>query len=316
MDIEKILNGLTLYENNTKIKKEDQNKFFEFIRHLKSSRKVRFIYRGESNLNEQYGTDTRNISLLSQYVFMIGEKSRTFLENRCEYDNIFKFIWDKFFNKVCKMNFDSDRTKAKLEQFLADNSGLNDYFSNKGNRRDFIGNNTRSDKEQKVITDYYLALLHTIGKSGNARSHFLSSSTECSVADGFKDENGIILYGWIPRKGLKDKVISYEGIGECNDLIASFKLPIYQVPIYPEQKEICLKFGWLPHFIIGFQYQDRFYINPNALKPWRTEIVYDGLDVDQSGFIEIFNTTNYECFYLFIDGNYTVIDKGCIRDDC
>lgn len=315
MDIEKILKGLTLYKNNTKIKREDKNKFFEFIRCLKSSRKVRFIYRGESNLNEHYGTDARNISLLSQYVFMIGEKSRTFLENRCEqYDNIFEFIWDKFFNKVCKMNFESDGTRTKVEQFLNDNPELRGYFSDERNRSTFIDNNKRPIKEQKVIVDYYLALLHTIGKSGNARSYFLSSSTECSVAHEFKYKNGIILYGWIPRQGLKDKVISYEGIGECNDLIASFKLPIYQVPIYPEQKEICLKFGWLPHFIIGLQYQDRFYINPNSLKLWCNEIVYNGLDVDQSCFMEIFNKTNYECFYLFVDGRYIVIGKGCVRD--
>lgn len=310
MDIVKTLKALTLYTHDTEIKDLDKDKFFEFIRHLKSSKKVRFIYRGESNLTELYGVDTSNISLLQTYLFMIGEKGRAFCQKDCSrYGNVFEFIWDKFYNKVCKLRFDSSKTREKVRQFLDENSSIKDYFSNERNRGIFLENGKKHEKEQRAVADYYLALLHTIGKSGNARNHFLSSSTDISVANDFKCKNGIILYGWVPQKGLKDKIISYEDIGKCNDMIRGLKLPVYQTPIYLKQKEICLKCGLMPHFIIGFQHEDKFYINPNTLNSWEDNIVYDGLDINQKDFMDIFMKTNYKNLYIFLDGKYIIIDS-------
>lgn len=68
----------------------------------------------------------------------------------------------------------------------------------------------------------------------------------------------------------------------------------------------------MPHFIIGFQYDNRFYINPNTLKQWNDNIVYDGLDIGQEDFNDLFNATKLEQSFIFIDGNYYVISKESV----
>ena len=155
-------------------------------------------------------------------------------------------------------------------------------------------------------------LFRSIGKSGNGESYFLSTSTKYSVADKFKGDNNIIIYGWLPKKGIKKCIINYQDVGKYSQFVKSMELPTHQEPIYPEQCEICIKCGLLPHFIIGFQYDNRFYINPNTLKQWNDNIVYVGLDIGQEDFNDLFNATKLEQSFIFIDGNYYVISKESV----
>lgn len=112
-----------------------------------------------------------------------------------------------------------------------------------------------------------------------------------------------------PRKGLKHKIIKYEDICTPNEFIKTLGLPSYDIPLYPSQKEICLKGCMFPHFIIGFQYKQNFYVNPWIFKnPWNKDIICEGLDIDQSQFTKLFNESNYNQSLMFCDGNYYILD--------
>lgn len=314
MDIEKILSKLALYNDTIIMDEDDKKRFYKFVRNLKSSRKVRFIYRGESHLNEHYNSDLSNISILCQCIFVVGEKGRMFLKEHCKTTaNIFEILWDKINKKICNLNFSSESTKEKVSKFLIKNLNFYLYFSNDNNKNTFINNIHLPNNKRIMVIDYYLSFLHTIGKSGFDNSYFLSSSENISTAENFRND-GIIFYGWVAKKGIKDKIISYEDINKKNKFIESLGLPIYENSIYPEQKEICLKAGLLPHFIIGFQHNDKFYINPNILEQWTEDIIYTGLNIDQSKFNEIIGRTQYKRTVLFCDGNYYLIDGNHIDE--
>lgn len=304
------LKKLNLYVNADIASQAEKKSFMRFIEHLKSSKRVRFVYRGESNLHEQYNSGLENIYVLSQHIFILGEKGRIFFEEKhTRYNNSFEFIWDKFSRKVCNLNFNCGNTIKHVSDFLENNKEIKQYFLDESNKTNFINLKGLPEDKRIKLSDYYLALLHTIGKSGNSRSYFLSSSRNISIAEEFKN-NGIILYGWVPKKRLKNKTIEYKNIEEHESFIKLLGLPTYNIPVYPDQKEICIKCGMLPHFILGFQHSDKFYINPSTLKPWKENILYDGLDIDQPLFMEKLKESNYKQSFIFCDGEYYVISNN------
>ena len=305
-----LLKKLNLYVDADIASQAEKKGFMQFIERLKSSKGIRFVYRGESNLNEQYNSGLENISVLSQHIFILGEKGRFFLEDKLKkYDNSFEFIWKQFSQKVCKLNFRCENTIKHVENFLENNKEIKQYFSDESNKTNFINHKDLPEDKRMKVSDYYLSLLHTIGKSGNSRSYFLSSSRNISIAEEFKD-NGIILYGWVPSQHLKDKTIEYKKMEKRKSFIKSLGLPTYNIPVYPKQKEVCLKCGLLPHFILGFQHSNKFYINPSTLNPWQENIPYDGLDIDQPFFMEKLKESNYKRSFIFCDGEYYVISNN------
>lgn len=307
------LSSLQFYIDGNAATETEKDRFVLFRQKLKSSRRVRFVYRGDSNVFEQYKIDSGNLSLLAQYIFCLGDKGRYFFRNKLvDRNSLFTLIWDKFHNKVCKLDFASNSTMKRISEFLKENPMLNNYFSDEHNKKHFEGLSQLSVAEANKVADYYLSILHTIGKSGNGESFFLSTSTNYLVADKFKGDNNIIIYGWLPKKGIKKCIIKYQDVGKYSQFVKSMELPTLQESIYPEQCEICIKCGLLPHFIIGFQYDNRFYINPNTLKQWHDNIVYDGLDIGQEDFNDLFNATKLEQSFIFIDGNYYIISKGSV----
>lgn len=308
--MENLLNSLELYKDGDEVTQTEKESFLFFIQKLKSSRRVRFVYRGDSNIFEQYNIEIGDLSLLAYYIFCLGDKGRYFLQNKLvDRNSLFPLIWEKFHNKVCKLDFTSANTIERVSMFLKENPMINNYFSDEHNKEHFEGLSRLSVAEANKVSDYYLSILHTIGKSGNGNSYFLSTSTNYLVAEKFKGDNNIIIYGWLPRKGIKSRIIKYNDVETNSRFVNSLNLPTYQVPIYPEQNEICIKCGLLPHFIIGFQYDNIFYINPNTLKQWNDKIVYEGLDIGQEDFNDLFNATKLNQSFIFIDGNYYVISK-------
>lgn len=307
-----IFKTLDFYLNCNKATKTETDDFMTFIQKLKSSRRVRFIYRGNSNIIEQYNTDTSNIALLSSQIFCLGDKGRYFFQNQLvDRNSLFSLIWEKFHSKVCKLDFASDATLERMKEFLKENPMLNNYFSDEQNKEHFESLSQLSVAEANKVADYYLCILHTIGKSGNGKSYFLSSSTNYLVADKFKGDNNVIIYGWLPKKGMKSRIIKYNDVETNSLFVKSLNLPTYKVPIYPDQNEICIKCGLLPHFIIGFQHKNRFYINPNTLNQWNDSIPYEGLIIDQKGFNDLFNATKLKQSFIFCDGCYYLIsNKG------
>ena len=305
------------YINNSKAHDLDITRFTQFVKNLKASRKVKFIYRGESNLYEYYNTNLNNIPLLCQHIFMLGEKGRILMAKQISpkiIDDVFLFIWNRLHHKVCNLDFSNQRTAKYVSHFLKKNLEIIDYFSNEQNRKQFIAFSRHPIKEQRYIADYYISLLHTIGKSGISQSYFLSSSKQLATAEYFKNKelNGILLYGWVPRKGMKETTIDYSEIKKYSRNIELLGLPTYNTPMYPDQKEICLKGGLLPHFILGFKYDKRFYINPATLQPWNDNIPSTGMKIEQENFNHLLETSNYASSFLFYDGQYYTVTKNKI----
>lgn len=238
----RILNKLDLYYNDNPASLQQKSQFMETVASLISSRKVRFIFRGDSNLFEQYNTEIGNLPLLACYVFCLGIKGRNFFQSKLvDRNSQFSLIWEKFHNKVCKLDFASDGAIKRTSQFLKENPILTNYFSDEHNKEQFENLSQLSISEANKVADYYLYLLHTIGRSGNGNSYFLSSSTDYLVAEKFKGNHSIIVYGWLPKKNLKRRIIKYSDVETNREFVESLHLPIYQHPIYPEQREICIK---------------------------------------------------------------------------
>ena len=110
-----LLKRLNLHINDDIASQIEKESFMRFIKHLKSSKRIWFIYRGESNLYEQYNSGLENISVLSQHIFMLGVKAKISMKEKLiKYDNIFEFIWNQFNLKVCKLNFGSEKTRKHV----------------------------------------------------------------------------------------------------------------------------------------------------------------------------------------------------------
>lgn len=301
--------------NDQSASQKEQQQFFSFIKSLKSSKRVRFVFRGNSNIIKYYDTDVDNIPLLSHCIFCIGDKGCYFLQKKLiDFKEIFPVIWNKFNDKVCKLNFRSEQTKQHVLHFLKCNPEIQQYFSNEQNRKSFECISDLPIEDRKKVADYYLSILHTIGKSANGKSFFLSASKNYMVADEFKGTNSIIIYGWLPKKGINNHIIKYIDVEKSSSFVKKIGLPTCNVPIYPEQREICIKCGLLPNYIIGFQHDNKFYINPNILKTqWHDNIVYDGLDIDQKNFNDLLTKSKYSQSFIYYDGDYYLISVNGVN---
>ena len=127
MSIDILLKDLTLHIGDSVASIDNKESFLALVKKLKYSRKVRFIYRGDENLHKHYNADLDNVPLLSQHIFMLGEKGNLFSTRKIEeYDNSFQFIWDKFNIKVCNLNFKSENTRQHVSEFLDNNPEIKD----------------------------------------------------------------------------------------------------------------------------------------------------------------------------------------------
>lgn len=311
----KMFKQFEFYVNDQSASQKEQQQFFSFIKSLKSSKRVRFVFRGNSNIIKYYDTDVDNIPLLSHCIFCIGDKGCYFLQKKLiDFKELFPVIWNKFNDKVCKLNFRSEQTKQHVLHFLKCNPEIQQYFSNEQNRKSFECISDLPIEDRKKVADYYLSILHTIGKSANGKSFFLSASKNYMVADEFKGTNSIIIYGWLPKKGINNHIIKYIDVEKSSSFVKKIGLPTCNVPIYPEQREICIKCGLLPNYIIGFQHDNKFYINPNILKTqWHDNIVYDGLDIDQKNFNDLLTKSKYSQSFIYYDGDYYLISVNGVN---
>ena len=78
--------------------------------------------------------------------------------------------------------------------------------------------------------------------------------------------------------------------------------PVIKSDIFPEQEEITYKCGLLPHFIIGFFYDDAFEVNPYIFESDSfLNVSQEGLPVCQAPFYERLKELNYRSTYIEID---------------
>ena len=80
--MDNILNSLELYKDGDEVTQTEKERFLFFIQKLKSSRRVRFVYRGDSNIFEQYRIESGNLPLLAHYLFCLGDKGGYFFQNK------------------------------------------------------------------------------------------------------------------------------------------------------------------------------------------------------------------------------------------
>ena len=316
-------NSKLVKENGEVLTQAELIKLWEFLNLLIGSRYSTFIMRGESNenLNAQYRFDTESPELLAQCIFMAGEKGRicwdqikyldpddTSLDN---FRSICKAL-KKDIKEGCKGN--SNRTH-KMQDFYLRNQQFCNAFELTDDLVCIYEQLSINDK--KRVNLYYLSIAHTINSHKYQKaSSFVSTTTNFRVADQFTSDATI--YGWVPRSQMQKRLKSIEFVVTENySHVKRLGLPYCETPVYPEQKEIALRCGILPHFIIGFKVGRYFYVNPaifrsmdnmeklgtfRKLCTFKRNIICNGLEVDQTNFEEFCRKTNFKRFYTF-DGN-------------
>lgn len=311
---------------------EELEKLTAFILYLNAnSTKIRVIYRGEnyeSLKNKLNLTDDEDYIRLSYFIFLIGDKGRTYrksyreeIKNKnkvysidCTEDTFFENIFLKM-RKIL-----SNSKKPEIINFNAKNDILSKYFLNTNNKIDFLNkiNAITNDKEKIKIRDYYLSLMHQIGKIGfYNNSFFTSTSFDYNKAIYFAENDSssekIIFVSWV-KYPLNNIGVSFNYLNNAKSLIKSSQLPNYNTSFFPRQKEFAVKGGLLPHYILGYIKVDKneFEINPNFFftKKSFDEILINGFDIDQSDFHEALTQTDYKGFFQFnLESEYIDINE-------
>lgn len=289
-----------------------------------------FILRGESdeNLRSQFGTDTENPRLLAKYLFMVGEKGRMCWTDKefLDPDN----VSEENFRKICKT----------LYRYI--DEGCRGHSGRTFKMRDFYNRNTEfcralentdeivakyaklNNKVRRAVNLYYLSIAHTINSYAYKKaSAFVSATTSAKVATEFTDN--ICIYGWVPREHVGINSAQYRTIDyvitKCEPVAKRSGMPCCDTPVYPDQKEISLRCGFLPHFIIGFKVKNNFYVNPavfssmeklqgmrsfKQLCNFKSCLLRYGLEIDQSNFEEFCRHTNFKRYYTYDGIKYEV----------
>lgn len=283
----------------------------------------RLIYRGEnkSKLFKLYNCS--DFTSFSHSLFLIGNKGRGFIEKasrstngkkKWQLEDVENDIFEELFKII---NIILKKPNSVVQQFSWNNKALSDYFKDIKNIDSFISNVSELRKVEKIkVRDYYLTLIHQFeNEYFYPVSSLLSVTADYSIADGFSGENKekIILFGWLPLNRRSDKYeITYDYLNLTEKILSDNDLPVYSDSFYPGEKEISLKGGILPHYIIGYLYSDwdsqiYFDINPNfmSLKDDSKLWIEDGLPIDQSGFWDELKRTNFQgAFWVNYKGEY------------
>ena len=297
------LKGNPLNEN-------DKRKFSSFLCSIKGAT---IIYRGVNGeyLRKRYNTDSSEVKLLSDLLFLYGDKGENFCknlndnfdinntENIC-FVSILKVLKDSY----CKRNSNNSSVQRNMPSFVRDN-----YTAAEGilsfNEDLWWKKIKELPEEVKIaIKDYYISFLHTIGKAGYGNfSYFLSTTKDLGQAQYFRRsdyQEGIIIVGWTNNKNIKCE----DSLG-LKKIVSCYGFPTFETVVFPKQHEITYKCGLLPNFIIGYYYQDSFEINPWILEISNmSKVRKEGLPVDQKLFLKLLSKTNFKSYYSVCDCFY------------
>ncbi len=303
------------------------------------------IYRGEKYvelLNIQTGSNIKKYSEIREYqhsyfssqLFIIGEKSKHFLKEKKEeikkrsyLKNIndcssktFEYIFNKINEIHTKPIKDLNIDITYINNYIKREKKFYDFFRDRNNNIQKFKNISKINFSNKLaIRDYYLYYLHTLGKDGISENSFLKS-TSFDYKKSKKFSNGIILYGWV-KKPTSSYGISSRSFLKCIEKCKRLDLPIYTKDIFPHEKEISLKGGFFPHYIIGYEntIENYFVINNHIVneskeivKEFPDLIIKYGLPIDQSEFDQKVKKTKYRKYFIRTpEGKY--IEKYCIE---
>ena len=304
-------------------------KLWEFCNLLSGSMNSRFILRGESNRNlmRQFNADSHTPDLLASCLFMTGEKVRMCWEENGGYDP--DDTSNENFLNICRslikyiedgVNSGGNRAK-RIKSFCEKNE---EFFAGIKNESALIEAYEKLEPEDKrKVNLYYLAIAHTINdREYRDVSSLISTTTNANVADRFAHD--LIIFGWVPKIIGKNSVwrrtIEHVDINDKQPIMQT-GLPYCKVSVFPNQEEIAIRCGLLPHFIIGFAIEKDFYVNPavfsaietmheldsfRGLSAYRRKVLLYGLEINQENFEEFCQRTNFKRYYTFDEGGYKI----------
>lgn len=314
--------------NDEDLPQEDVQKLWFFYNMMKWTRACSFVMRGESNGNlmEQFETNANNPALLAKYLFMTGEKGRICWENRkyLDPDDTRKENFEAICKALARYIREGCRGDSGRAQKIRDFYNRNEAFCSAFDSIDDIASRYEKlkAKDRRIVNLYYLTVAHTINSYEYRRaSSMVSTTTDVNVAEKFTAD--VRIYGWVPREDnsyARIKTIDVVDTQET-EYIKRKGLPFYDSPVYPDQKEVAMRCGFLPHFIIGFMVGSKFYVNPaisrsidkmhemrsfQELNTFKYRMIMYGSDVDQSNFEDFCRMTKYKRYYTFDGKNYEI----------
>lgn len=292
---------------------EEEKKILESF--LNALFRVSVVYRhvGDSYLEMQYRTRTNNIELLSEHIFLYGDKGKLFYEELDQKtfnkdiseikDEVFSFIYKKYKKVFVEKALKSHKTIDAVDTFCKKEPSFVSFWSNMTEEEWLKRIDKLDEKEKRKIKDYYVSLLHTVGLAGYGRnSYFLSTSRDMNIRNimGWQND-GIEIVGW--TKISRKNVITYDKTEKLSVIVKSIGFPIVSHAIFPVQREITYKCGILPYYIVGYLYgKDSFEINPYILKKQDFGSVCEkGLDIDQTLFYQRLSEVGYKSTYIELD---------------
>ena len=274
-------------------------------------RNVSIVFRclGDDYLQKQYNTSKDNIGLLSEYIFLYGDKGKLFydeLDQKRRNLNIdeltritFSYIYDKFQKVFISQRLKSPRTIEAIERFYHSEPNFISYWEHIS-KNEWLSQIERLDaRDKQQVKDYYVAMLHTVGLAGYGRnSYFLSTSRRKDIGTILNiPRNGIEIVGWV--KVGRNNAYTFDRIEKKAQNVNKLGFPTAKTLLYPKQKEITYKCGLLPHFIIGFFYDDAFEVNPYIFESKRfMNVSREGLPICQVPFYERLKEVNYRSTYI------------------
>lgn len=318
----KLLNG-----NGSELSHEELRKFWEFYNMMSGSMYSRFIFRGESNMNlmHQFNVDTSTPNLLSKCLFMTGEKCRIcWADNEgmdpddvttCNFLNICRSL----VRYIDEGLMSGGNRAGRIRRFCEREDQFYNGIKDEANLVEAYEKLEYEDKRK--VNLYYLAVAHTINdKEYRDTSGYVSTTINERIAGRFAHD--ACIYGWVPknlrRRKNRRKTID---LVDTNDMsaIMSTGLPYCKIAVFPNQEEIAIRCGLLPHFIIGYAVETDFYVNPaifdaidniNALETfkemssYKKRIQLNGLNINQENFVEFCQRTNFKKFFTFDGEGY------------
>lgn len=288
--------------------------FFSFLHN------VSIVYRcvGADYLHKQYNTSKDNIGLLSEYIFLYGDKGKLFYDElnqktkNLKIDEIttiaFSYIYEKFQNIFISKKIEAPKTLEAIDKYNLSEPDFINYWEQISRNEWLLQIEKLDVGDKQQVKDYYVALLHTVGMAGYGRnSYFLSTSRRKDIGTILNiPHDGIEIVGWV--KVGRNNVYTFDCIERNAQNVRRLGFPIIKTPIYPKQKEITFKCGLLPHFMIGFFYDDAFEVNPYIFdsKSFLTAS-REGLPVCQAPFYERLKEVNYRSTYIECDDMFCQI---------
>lgn len=318
-----------LSSTGNELTQEELNKLFEFYNMMSGSLYSRFIFRGESdrNLMRQFNVDTKTPEILSECLFMTGEKGRICWAGNegINPDDVSTENFLRICTSLAKyidegLRAGGNRAK-RIKAFCEKEEKFYDGIK-KGET--FVGIYEELKPEVKrTVNLYYLTIAHTIGdKEYKETSEYISTTTNAVIANRFTHD--ACIYGWVPqniwRRKARNRTIDIVDTNQMSEM-QSTGLPYCDRAVFPNQEEITIRCGLLPHFIIGYAVEQNFYVNPAIFNTidkmhemgtfrekygYKRRIQLHGLEVNQENFEEFCKRTNFKKFFTFDDGDYAM----------